>query len=117
MLGTWLLLLSIALAVWLWMDALGARERAIRYGRQLCREAGVQLLDQTVSLTRIRIARVDGLPTLVRRYGFDISLDGSDRHRGHLDLEGHALGAWSLPEIANAGRVSDSNVVPIRTIH
>ena len=24
MLGTWLLLLSIALAVWLWMDALGA---------------------------------------------------------------------------------------------
>jgi hypothetical protein len=117
MLGTWLLLLSIALAVWLWMDALGARERAIRYGRQLCREAGVQLLDQTVSLTRIRIARVDGLPTLVRRYGFDISLDGSDRHRGHLDLEGHALGAWSLPEIANAGRGSDSNVVPIRTIH
>lgn len=101
MLGTWLLLLAIALAVWLWMDALGARERAIRFGRQLCREAGVQLLDQTVSLTRIRIARVDGWPTIVRRYGFDISLDGSDRHRGHLDLEGHALGAWSLPEMAS----------------
>ena len=117
MLGTWLLLLAIALAVWLWMDALGARERAIRYGRELCREAGVQLLDQTVSLTRIRIARVDGLPTLVRRYGFDISLDGSDRHRGHLDLEGHALGAWSLPETANLRSGPDSNVVPIRTIH
>jgi hypothetical protein len=117
MLGTWLLLFAIALAVWLWMDALGARERAVRYGRQLCREAGVQLLDQTVSLTRIRIARVDGLPALVRRYGFEISLDGSDRHRGHLDLEGHALGAWSLPEMANLRAASDSNVVPFRTIH
>jgi hypothetical protein len=77
----------------------------------------VQLLDQTVSLTRIRIARVDGLPTLVRRYGFEISLDGSDRHRGHLDLEGHALGAWSLPELANLRAASDSNVVPFRVIH
>ncbi|HEY6893968.1 MAG TPA: DUF3301 domain-containing protein [Rhodanobacteraceae bacterium] len=117
MLGTWLLLFAIALAVWLWMDALGARERAIRFGRQLCREAGVQLLDQTVSLTRIRIARVDGLPTLVRRYGFDISLDGSDRHRGHLDLEGHALGAWSLPEVANLRAMSGADIVPIRSIH
>jgi hypothetical protein len=99
------------------MDALGARARALRYGRELCREAGVQLLDQTVSLTRIRIARVDGLPTLVRRYGFDISLDGSDRHRGHLDLEGHALGAWSLPQTMNLHAIADSNVVPVRTIH
>jgi len=117
MIGMWLLLLAIALAIWLWMDALGARERAIRYGRELCREAGVQLLDQTVSLTRIRIARIDGLATLVRRYGFDVSLDGSDRHRGHLDLEGHALGAWSLPEIANPGAATGSVVVPIRTLH
>ena len=77
----------------------------------------MQLLDQTVSLTRIRIARVDGLPTIVRRYGFDISLDGSDRHRGHLDLEGHHLGAWSLPQVAHLRALPDSNVVPIRTIH
>ena len=59
----------------------------------------------------------DGLPTLVRRYGFDISLDGSDRHRGHLDLEGHSLGAWSLPEVTNLRALADSNVVRIRTIH
>jgi len=101
MLGTWLFLLAIALALWLWMDALSARERAIAFGRGLCRDAGVQLLDQTVSMTRVRIQRVDGLPTLVRRYTFEISLDGSDRHRGHLELRGHQLGAWSLPQMAN----------------
>ena len=102
MLGTWLVLLAIGLAVWIWMDALAARERAIAFGRALCRNAGVQLLDQTVALSRIRIARVDGLPTLIRRYGFDVSLEGSDRHRAHLEVRGHALGAWSMPQIASA---------------
>jgi len=98
MIGTWLLLFAIALAVWIWMDALAARERAITFGRDLCRTAGVQLLDQTVSLKRLRVRRIDGLPTLVRRYGFEVSLDGSDRHRGQLDLEGSQLGAFSLPQ-------------------
>jgi hypothetical protein len=97
MIGTWLSLLLIALVVWAWMDALRARELAIAHGRDLCREAGVQLLDQTVSLKRLRIARRDGLPTLVRRYGFEVSIDGSDRHRCHLDLGGRRLEAWSLP--------------------
>ncbi|MDR2012478.1 MAG: DUF3301 domain-containing protein, partial [Rhodanobacter sp.] len=80
MIGAWLLLLSIVAAIWAWMDALAARERAIHHGRELCREAGVQLLDQTVSLSRLRIVRRDGLPALLRRYSLDVSLDGSDRH-------------------------------------
>lgn len=97
MTATWISLLCVAVAIWAWMDALDAREHAIRAGHALCREAGVQLLDQTVSLKRVRIGRRDGLPTFLRRYGFEISLDGSDRHRGHLDLSGHRLEAWSLP--------------------
>ncbi|MBN8726439.1 MAG: DUF3301 domain-containing protein [Xanthomonadales bacterium] len=84
-------------AVWMWLDALRAREHAIRHGGQLCREAGVQLLDQSVSLRRLRIARRRGLLTFVRRYSFEVSLDGSDRHRAHLDLAGHRLETWSLP--------------------
>jgi hypothetical protein len=97
MIGTWLFLLTIATAVWAWMDVLRARELAIHHGRALCREAGVQLLDQTVSLKRLGIARRNGLPTLIRRYSFEVSIDGSDRHRCHLDLAGQRLEAWSLP--------------------
>ncbi|HEU4663919.1 MAG TPA: DUF3301 domain-containing protein [Dokdonella sp.] len=97
MLGTWTFLLVIVVAVWTWMDILRARELAIAHSRTLCREAGVQLLDQTVSLKRLAIARRQGLPTVVRRYGFEVSLDGSDRHRCHLDLAGRRLEAWSLP--------------------
>ena len=117
MLGTWLLLALLVCAVWAWMDALTARERAVRFGQELCRDAGVQLLDQSVALRRIRVERVNGLPTLIRRYGFEISMDGSDRHRGHLDLRGgHELGAWSLPHKANLRAVPVSNVVPLRTL-
>ena len=102
MIGTWVSLLVFAGAVWMWLDGLRSRELAIRHGQALCREAGVQLLDQTVALKRMRIARRDGLPTFVRRYGFEISLDGSDRHRGHLDLGGHRLESWSLPLTGHA---------------
>lgn len=97
MTATWITLLAIATLIWAWMDALTARERAINAGRELCREAGVQWLDQSVSLKRLRIGLRDGMPTLLRRYGFEVSVDGSDRHRGHLDLGGPRLEAWSLP--------------------
>ncbi|MCK9537852.1 DUF3301 domain-containing protein [Dokdonella sp.] len=107
MTGTWIALLLVASLVWAWLDALRAREQAIRHGRALCREAGVQLLDQTVSLHRLRVARRDGLPALVRRYAFEVSLDGSDRHRGHLDLGGHRLEAWSLPLPADAALAAE----------
>lgn len=110
MAGTLFSLLAIGAAIWIWMDVLDAREHAVRYGREICREAGVQLLDQSVSLTRLRITRVDSVPTLIRRYGFEISLDGSDRHRGHLELRGRELGAWSLPQRANLRVVPDSGV-------
>jgi hypothetical protein len=114
MLGTFLFLLVIGAAVWFWMHALDAREHAVRYGREICRDAGVQLLDQSVSLTRLRITRIESVPTLIRRYGFEISLDGADRHRGHLELRGRELGAWSLPQRANLRIVPDAGM---RTIN
>lgn len=97
MTGTLIALLLIAAAVWAWMDALRARESAIAHGRRLCEEAGVQLLDQSVAVSRVRLARRDGFPSLLRRYAFEVSIDGSDRYRGHLDLDGHRLASWSLP--------------------
>ena len=110
MIGTWASLLAGASFIWFWMDGLRARELAVRHGMTLCHEAGMQLLDQTVSLRRVRVARRDGLPTVIRRYGFEVSLNGSDRHRGHLDLSGHRLESWSLPLVDNAA----AGVVPQR---
>lgn len=90
-------LLLIGAAGWLWMASLAARELAIGYGRALCREAGVQLLDQTVALQRFRVRRSCGGFEFCRRYRFDVSLDGFDRHAGYLDLRGSRLEAFALP--------------------
>lgn len=97
MLSQWIPLLLIGAAIALWLRALRAREQAGRLARELCRRAGVQLLDQTVSLRRVGLARVDGRLRLKRRYGFEVSTQGHDRHPGHLDLLGDALLTWSIP--------------------
>lgn len=97
MLSQWIPLLLIGAAIALWLRALRAREQAGRLARELCHRAGVQLLDQTVSLRRVGLARVDGRLRLKRRYGFEVSTHGHDRHPGHLDLLGDALRTWSIP--------------------
>jgi len=98
MTGTLLALLLIAAAIWAWMDVLRSREYAIAHGHRLCADAGLQLLDQSVAVSRVRLVWRDGLPSVLRRYVFDVSTDGSARRPGHLDLEGHRLAAWSLPD-------------------
>lgn len=94
---TWIGLLAIGALVWIWMDAMAARERAVQIGQRLCRDAGVQLLDQSVALQRLRIRRTAGGLALARRYHFDVSMDGADRISGHIDLLGEKLQSWSVP--------------------
>lgn len=97
MLGTMISILAIGAGFALWMDALSARELASHYSRRLCKEAGLQLLDQTVSLHRIGFTRVDGRLALRRQYGFEVSFDGTDRHRGSINMQGRRVGSYSLP--------------------
>ncbi|MGA9340854.1 MAG: DUF3301 domain-containing protein [Rhodanobacteraceae bacterium] len=98
MIGTWICLLATGALVWAWFDAMRARELAIRFGREICERASMQLLDQSVALRRLRLHRTGGGNLeWRRRYSFDISMDGSDRHSGHLDLSGKMLETWSLP--------------------
>ena len=97
MIETWVPLLLVGCALALWMNALRARERAVVIVRRLCERADVQLLDQSVALRSFKFSRIDGRLALLRRYGFEVSVDGQDRHRGHVDIKGHAAEHWSLP--------------------
>ena len=92
-------LLLILIALYVWHDVLRARERARLLAHDLCARAGVQLLDQTVALRRLRLQRVPHRGVLVRRcYGFDFSTDGADRRRGSLDLLDGDITAYDLPQ-------------------
>jgi hypothetical protein len=97
-LEVWLPLLSIAaVAVW-WYHALRLRERAIAHARQLCERHGLQLLDDSVALHRLRMRWRHGGLRVTREYRFDTSLGGNDRRAASITLLGDRIVGASVPE-------------------
>jgi hypothetical protein len=92
-----------ALAFAYWSAGRAAAERAELLGRDACRVAGVQWLDQSVHATGSRLQRgADGRLGFERSFRFDYSHDGSDRHIGKLVLRGERLVAFSGPTRASS---------------
>ena len=86
------MLLAIGAAVFLWVDSLRARERAVRAGREACARYGVQFLDETVSFARLRLARDDdGRLRIARTYTFEFSDTGNNRRGGAIVMLGAEL--------------------------
>jgi hypothetical protein len=79
-------------AGYLWVDSLRAREHAVAAGREACARYGVQLLDETVSFTRLRLARDEaGHLRLRRTYVFEFSETGDNRRHGAIVMLGAKL--------------------------
>lgn len=75
---------------WFWLDGMKARDAAIQAARRACLADGLQLLDDTVSITSLKPARDDdGRILLQRVYTFEYSDTGDDRRRGSVALLGH----------------------------
>jgi len=93
--GMVLALAVVALAFWFWMDSLRAREHVLQACRGACAELGVQLLDETVAVSRVGLARgPSGRLQLRRRYDFEFSRSGADRWHGRAIVQG--LGVESV---------------------
>ena len=91
------ILIILAVAA-LWHSSLGAREHARRHAARLCSQSRLQLLDQTVSLQRLRVRHEPGQGwQLQRDYAFSVSSTGQDRLPGSLRMVGNRLTTWSLP--------------------
>jgi hypothetical protein len=87
-----------AMAFAFWSAGRAAAERAESVGRDACRAAGVQWLDQSVHETGLRLCRHDnGWLGLERTFRFDYSIDGEDRHVGRMVLRGERLVSFSGP--------------------
>lgn len=97
-----LLLLCLVALVMVWMHLTTARERAVHEARLLCRQHGVQLLDETVGMRAVRLRRANGIRRLERCYGFELSIDGDDRQSGRLWMIGRSVTAVSLPALDTA---------------
>lgn len=115
-------LLALVAFIGLWMKLSRAREIAMGEARRQCERHGLQLLDETVGLRRMRVRRRQGALVIERCYEFEVSIDGDDREPGKLWMAGDDLSELDLPTIRlarspeeTAGRAaSGNNVVPLR---
>jgi len=82
---------------WFWVDSMRAREVALDAGRRACVAEGVQFLDWTVAVVKMRIGRAgDGRLRVRRIYGFEYSDTGNNRLSGSITLLGTQLIALHL---------------------
>lgn len=120
----WLPLLVCGALVAAWYHALRLRERAVAHARELCQQHGLQLLDDSVGLRRLRLHRARGGWRVVREYHFEISAGGNDRRGASITLVDGRIVRSSLPAPAaypppvgatiDAGSgAAGTNVVPI----
>ena len=84
-----LAIVLLVAAALLWADSLRARERAVRAGRAACERYRLQFLDDTVSFTRMRLARDEGGQLRISRtYTFEFSDTGNNRRHGAIVMRG-----------------------------
>jgi len=80
-----------------WVDSLRVRERALAAGRAACARYGLQFLDETVAIARLRLARdAGGRVRLCRTYTFEFSDTGNNRRNGAIVMLGAQLADLQL---------------------
>lgn len=100
-----LLMIAGAFAYAFWNSSRAAAERAGVLGRNACRAANVQWLDQSVHATGLRVCRKEnGWLGWERTFKFEYSHDGVDRHSGRMVLRGDQLITFVGP---SAARISE----------
>lgn len=85
-------LLAVALVCWAWYAIMQGREAALAAGKRVCESQGLQLLDDTVAMSDLKISfsKIRGI-TLSRVYGFEFTDTGDNRRQGVLVMEGTRL--------------------------
>lgn len=103
-----LLMIVGAAAVSFWNNNRAASEYAHILGRRACEAAGVQFLDDSVQLNGYAVRRRDnGWIGLDRKFHFDFSVTGADRHSGRMIIRDKQLVYFDGPQ-----RPADNVVVP-----
>lgn len=93
----YLLIASIGAALF-WLDSLNARDIAVAAGRQAAERYGLQLLDETVAISKLWAARDgNGRLRLRRTYAFEVSDTGADRLSCSITLLGKRVAALDIP--------------------
>lgn len=87
-----LFILIIAASGCFWWTSAQSRESAVALARRACAQCQVQLLDETVTLSKIRLQRsTTGSMQIARWYRFEFSTSGNNRRDGVVGILGKKL--------------------------
>ncbi|WP_192483888.1 MULTISPECIES: DUF3301 domain-containing protein [Cysteiniphilum] len=94
----------IVIAILIWRNSMKAREHAVYMAVKTAKQWDVQLLDDTVCLTKMRLSRQSNIGSmcLFREYAFEYSYDGVDRYKAFLQFNGNQF----LQVISNDQKIS-----------
>ena len=85
-------LAAAAFAFAFWWQSDKIKRMTVAYVKRYCRQHDLQLLDQTTVLKKIWLGRdEDGVIQIGRRYQFEFSTTGEQRHSGGISLLGTKL--------------------------
>lgn len=90
------MLLALLLLGYFWWMQDQYRRRAFALAKQACDRAGVQLLDDSVGLKRLRLRRVRGGFLLERQFSFEFTPSGAARFVGSVVFAGARVQAVDL---------------------
>ncbi|MDD5472242.1 MAG: DUF3301 domain-containing protein [Sideroxydans sp.] len=84
-----ILLLVMGALIWFWLHSIRILEIAHEAGRLICKQTGVQFLDDTVASTKVQLARDDNGRRILRRtYRFEFTETGNTRREGEVVMLG-----------------------------
>jgi hypothetical protein len=81
-----LIFLLVAAAVVAWWQLMQGRQIARRAAGEVCGNHGLQLLDDTVSLSSVAWNRDRAAPRIQVNYGFEFAINGARRRRGVVNI-------------------------------
>lgn len=85
MIGLFLFLLSAAVIV-AWWQLMHGRQKARKAAETVCANHGLQLLDDTVSLSSVSWNRKARTGAILANYGFEFATNGAIRRQGIASL-------------------------------
>lgn len=93
----WIVLIGLGAAGWFWFESHHVLDLARTAARQFCAAQGLQLLDDTVASTALRVERnARGRLILARTYRFEFSDTGDNRLAGSIQMLGRRVGPMHL---------------------
>ena len=83
---------TLGFLAWVFWRQLAVREKAFRHAAAACEQAGVQMLDQSIGLAKLRWAKLqNGQRGILREYRFEFTSTGEQRYTGRVFMVGETL--------------------------